>query len=223
MNRKTVLVPGEFYHVYNRGTDKRKIFLSEKDRERFLALLYLANGTNPVRMDNLRQQGFTLLALGELDRGVPLVDIGAYCLMPNHFHLLLQEKEEGGISRFMQKLTTGYTMYFNKRHERSGTLLQGVFKSTHVKDDRQLAYLLSYIHLNPVKLIEPKWKESGIRDRKGAERFLETYRHSSYLYYCGKNRPESCIITPSILPTQAESPQDFKKNVSEWLQYKNEE
>ena len=144
---------GEFYHIYNRGTEKRNIFASNSDRNHFLALLYFANQSEPA---DLKLQGRTLSETVEQKTGTPLVEIVAYCLMPNHFHLLIREIEEGGISKFMQKLTTGYTMYFNKWHERNGSLFQGRFKATHVADDRYLRYLISYIHLNPIKLIEPK-------------------------------------------------------------------
>src|SRR3989344_7070503 len=137
MGFREKFVPGERYHIYNRGTEKRKIFLGSRDYDRFLTLLYMSNGTEAVRIDNLvrNEQGSTLLKKTlQVDRGETLVDIAAYCLMPNHFHLLLREKEEGGVSRFMQKMTTAYTMYFNKRYDRTGALLQGKFKSQHAKD-----------------------------------------------------------------------------------------
>lgn len=166
-------------------------------------------------------QGRTLLEIGKRD-GEPLVDIAAYCLMPNHFHLLIQEIEEGGISKFMQKLTTGYTMYFNKKNDRNGSLFQGKFKATHVADDRYLRYLISYIHLNPIKLIEPKWKETGITDKTRAERYLETYSQSSYLDYLGKKRLEEMILSREALPEYFSSGTDFKTFVTEWLIYSPE-
>ena len=220
------LVPGEFYHLYNRGTEKRKIFLSKRDHERFLALLFLSNSKDPSRLDNLTrsEQGSTLLTRAlKIERGETLIDIAAYWLMPNHFHLLVREKEEGGISRFMQKLSTGYTMYFNKKYERSGTLLQGKFKSSHAGEDRYLRYLISYIHLNPVKLIEPKWKEIGIRDKKKASDFLEEYNYSSFLDFCKQERAEAAIITPGALPDYFDSPADFKQSLTEWLIEQNEQ
>src|SRR6185312_7588170 len=172
MGTRIPLAVKEIYHVYNRGTDKRKIFLDQKDYERFLALLYLSNGTTAVHISNY--QGSTLMELLDLDKGEPLVDIAAYCIMPNHFHLLLHQKVDGGISKFMQKLTTGYTMYFNTKYERSGTLFQGKFKSKHAGEDRYLKYLLSYIHLNPQKRVD--------------------YPYSSYKDFVETERPESKIL-----------------------------
>ncbi|MCX6787422.1 MAG: transposase [Candidatus Kaiserbacteria bacterium] len=215
MARTFLFAPDEFYHIYNRGTDKRKIFISRSDRDRFLALLYLANQDAPV---DLKLQGSTLLKIDE-KTGDPLVKIVAYCLMPNHFHLLLRELEEGGISKFMQKLTTGYTMYFNKWNERNGSLFQGRFKATHVADDRYLRYLISYIHLNPIKLIEPKWKEDCIVDKERAEQYLENYAESSYLDYLGRKRPEGMILSRESLPEYFSSGADFKTFVTEWLTY----
>lgn len=193
--------------------------MSNADRNRFLALLYLANQNEAT---DLKLQGSTLLEIAEERTGAPIVEIVAYCLMPNHFHLLVRELEEGGISKFMQKLTTGYTMYFNKKYERNGSLFQGRFKATHVADDRYLRYLISYIHLNPVKLIEPKWKETGIADKSVAEKYLETYAQSSYLDYLGKKRPEGIILTPEALPEYFSSGADFKTFVTEWLTYSPE-
>jgi len=217
MARTFSFAPGEFYHLYNRGTEKRNIFTSNADRDRFSALLYFANQNNPA---DLKLQGSTLLERVEQRSGSPIVEIVAYCLMPNHFHLLIRELEDGGISKFMQKITTGYTMYFNKRHERSGALFQGRFKATHVADDRYLRYLVSYIHLNPIKLIEPKWKETGIVDKARAERYLETYASSSYLDYLDKKRPEGMILTREALPEYFISANtDFKTFVTEWLTY----
>lgn len=142
--------------------------------------------------------------------------------MPNHFHLLIRERDEGGISRFMQKLTTGYTMYFNTKNERSGALFQGKFKAEHVDKDRYLKYIISYIHLNPIKLIEPQWKEIGISDRKRAGAYLQNYRYSSFLDYAGKDRLEKRLINRSALPDYFESPLSFKTETSDWLDYRTD-
>jgi len=157
MERKLTFSVGEYYHLYNRGVEKRNIFLEKRDSSRFQRLIYLANGTSPIRFSETEGQ-----ALNNIDRGDPLVAIGAYVLMPNHFHLLVKEVIENGLSKFMEKLATGYSMYFNKKHERVGPLFQGRFKGEHVDNDKYLKYLYAYIHLNPVKLIEPNWKKEGI-------------------------------------------------------------
>ena len=157
--RKVSFVPEEFYHLYNRGNSRQAIFLNDADYARFSALLYLANGTNSFEFRELASD-----ALFDFNRGEQLVAIGAYCLMPNHFHILLTPLIEGGVATFMRKLATGYSMYFNKKHHRTGSLFEGRFKSEHVNNDNHLKYLFSYIHLNPVKLIQSKWQQEGIKD-----------------------------------------------------------
>lgn len=216
MTRPIILSIGEFYHIYNRGTDKRKVFLSRRDHERFISLLYLCNSidTTPV---NVGRKSFNEIL--DIDRGKNLVDIGAYCLMPNHFHLLLHESVENGISRFMQKLTTGYTMYFNKKNERSGNLFQGVFKAEHANKDEYLKYLFAYIHLNPIKLIEPSWKETGIKNRIKAKNFLKDYPYSSYPEYTGIDRKGKIIITPEAFPNYFKKVNDFQEMINYWLDF----
>ena len=226
---------GEYYHVYNRGTEKRETFLLEEDYKRFQQLLFLCNSQKRLDIQRLRRdildskgetfaprEGFTFAELVEcVSRGEPRVSVGAYCLMPNHFHLLLKEVRPGGISLFMQKLTTAYTMYFNKKYAREGALFQGTFKATHVDNDEYLKYLYSYIHLNPVKLIEPNWKEAGIADKVAAKRYLDQYRYSSYADHTGNDREERAILAPEEFPEYFAQPQEFDTFIDDWLGYKD--
>jgi putative transposase len=214
MGRRTSFAPDEIYHLYNRGTEKRRIFMDAADYKRFAALLYLCNQRKPI---NVKAQGRTSDKLYASRKGEPLIDIAAYCLMPNHFHIIAREREYGGISKFMQKLLTAYTMYFNTKQKRTGTLFQGRFKATHAEDDRYLRYLIAYVHLNPVKLIESKWKENGISDRVRAEKYLYQYKYSSYLDNLGIRRPENAIVQISALPKYFTRPTDFSAHVSFWI------
>lgn len=212
---------GEYYHIYNRGTEKRDIFLDKADYLRFIVLLYISNNTDVVHISNLINQGETLMKILNINKKDSLVSIGAYCLMPNHFHLLIKEKTENGISKFMGKLATGYSMYFNKRYERTGKLFEGVFKSTHADSDEYLKYLFSYIHLNPIKLMDPEWKENGIKDKNKANSFLKEYSFSSYLDYSeGDTRSESKIIDKKSFPEYFLAVNDFKYFINDWLSYK---
>ncbi|TSC86474.1 MAG: hypothetical protein G01um10148_460 [Parcubacteria group bacterium Gr01-1014_8] len=215
MTRQIEFASDEIYHVYNRGTEKRSIFSSRGDYERFLTLLYSCN--QEERLDE-RLSRYSLREALELPRGSPLVDVAAYCLMPNHFHLILREIGVGGISKFMQKVITGYTMYFNKRHERNGALLQGKFKAVHAKDDRYLKYLIAYVHLNPVALTKTFEKEtlSALANLKS----LERYPYSSYLDFSGVERPENKLIDAKAMPEYFSTPSEFKKHINEWLAYK---
>ena len=217
MGRKIVFSEGEFYHVYNRGVEKRPIFSDRNDRERFLRLLFIANSTEPFDFREIADKKYS-----EIDRGELLVAIGAYCLMPNHFHLLIREIVPAGISLFMGKLATGYSMYFNKRHGRVGPLFQGRFKAQHVEKDTHLKYLFAYIHLNPVKIIDPHWKESGIRDKARAKQYLNEYRYSSYPDYNGAEREEKDILTTKEFPAYFVKKHDFADFIHDWMQYGGE-
>lgn len=215
MERKFSFSINEFYHIYNRGNNKSVIFTNNVDRQRFIKLLYVCNSTKPVIFKNI--QG---MPLDKIVRDETLVDIGAYCLMPNHFHLLLHEKVEDGISKFMEKLLTSYSMYFNKKYSRTGKLFEGRFKATHSDTDEYLKYLFSYIHLNPVKLIDSKWKENHIIDRMGAKQYLSTYIYSSYLDYVGKNnREEIKILNQGAFPEYFENFKEFEKFIDEWMSF----
>lgn len=200
MRRKTPFLIGEIYHIYNRGTDKRIIFTSDYDYKRFMLLLYLCNNTNPLHINNLFQRGLSFIELFNIERGNAFVDIGVFCLMSNHFHLLLYEKTKNGISQFMKKLLTAYSMYFNTKYERVGSLFEGPFKAKYIDSDPYLNWIFSYIHTNPVKLIEPNWKEDGIFDSAKVKDFIDDYKYSSYYDYFINNRPESTILNKEAFP-----------------------
>ncbi len=212
MFRKINFVPGEYYHIYNRGTDKREVFLDYSDYFRFIALLYICNNTE--RVDLFEKP--SLEKIFEIPRKKILINIGVYCLMPNHFHLLIKEKVNNGISMFMKKLCTAYAMYFNKKNERSGNLFQGRFKAELADTDRYLNYLFAYIHLNPVKLIEPEWKEKGIKNLVHAKGFLDNYQWSSYAFHTGK-KTEDPILNVKEFPEYFENFNEFKSFIDEWL------
>ena len=215
MNRKISFAEGEYYHIYCRGVEKRRIFLDDKDRKRFQSLLFLCNGTKPVIYRLV--QGSTLYAT---DVGKKIIAIGAYELMPNHIHLLVKEISKGGITEFMRKINTAYSMYFNKKYERVGPLFQGTFGAEHITRDEHLKYLFAYIHLNLIKLIEPNWKEEGIKNLKKAKKYLNDYCFSSYLSYCGKSSKEDIILSKKEFPNYFSQKHNFKNFIDEWLMFK---
>lgn len=221
--RKVSFSVGEYYHVYNRGVDKRDIFIDDHDHRRFIALLYVSNSTKPVDITTHFQEGRAFLELFDRDRGDELVDIIAYCLMPNHFHLLLHEKVEGGITKFMGKLSTAYSMYFNSKNGRTGPLFSGRFKAKHADTDEYLKYLFAYIHLNPIKLIDPLWKENGVQNRDIAQGYLADYMYSSSHDWRGNTRLESRILNMDAAPEYFVVPDDFNNFVDEWLRFSEKE
>lgn len=141
--RKEAFVTGEIYHCYNRGVDKRDVFMT---LEHFDYIIKICDLFNQVEsLGGIKEYS---LKKNCVNRGERIVTILSYCFNPNHFHLLLRQEVDGGVSKFMQKLSTGYTMYFNKDQNRSGSLFQGKFKSKHVGTDVYLKHLLVYVNRN---------------------------------------------------------------------------
>jgi len=218
MERKFSFCENEYYHIYSRGVERRQIFLDNNDKERFLRLLFLSNSDRSFKYNDVKNISFN-----EYNRGELKTAIGAFCQMPNHFHILIRETKEGGISGFMEKLLTGYSMYFNKKYDRKGSLFESRFQATHVNTDHYLKYLFAYIHLNPVKLIDPEWKEKGITDQKATEEYLKKYRYSSFEDYTGIEREENLILDKEGFQEHFDSSNEFKDFITYWMTYKDDE
>jgi len=192
-SRQTVFSPGEWYHCYTRTIEKRIAFETDGDYERFLQTLYLCNSERPMRRDDLPRMARE--DIYAYPRGEPLVSIGSYCIMPTHFHLLLHEIRDNGISRFMQKVGTAYTMYFNIRQQRIGGLFVKPFRAKHIDEDPYLRRVVQYIHLNPAELFEPAWKRGVVRNMRKLESALRQYRYSSWPdYEHDEARPQRAIL-----------------------------
>jgi len=224
MQRKDPFIVGEYYHIYNRGIDKRVIFKSENDYKRFIMLLYVANSnTESFRLDNLiNQQHKIFQEILLLDKGQPLVSIGAWCLMTNHFHLLLKQEVDGGITKFMRKLGVGYSMFFNIKYQRTGALFGGLFKSRLIgANDNYMKHLFGYIHLNPLEIKFPGWENKIQKSPTNMKNSLETYTYSSYLDYVGQNRAEKHIIKPESFPDYFKEVDSFKEFIASYLTEKD--
>lgn len=164
-NAIKVYVKDGFYHLYNRGVEKRPIFLEERDYKTFLYYLknYLSppcpNQKHPTRRSDLHEQ----------------IQLIAYCLMPNHFHFLVKQLTERAIIKFMRCLSNSYVRYFNEYHERTGPLFQGRYRAVLIETEPHLLHLTRYIHINPNDL--------------GPNRSdLQEYSYSSYADYLGKRK-----------------------------------
>ncbi len=224
MLRDAPFLKDEIYHLYGRGVDKREIFITDFAQERFQASLFLANDifgnvriANVVSMYSKNQVMNWGEMYQEYERGEPLVDILAYALMPNHFHLLVRElqPEGGGVSQFMHKIMTGHTKFFNIANDRKGSLFEGTFRSKHVDTESYYRWLFSYIHLNPLKLIDSGWRDMKINDFSAARDFLNTYQYSSFLDYAGAERPEGKIVNMENLPEHFTPAKDIDELIRE--------
>lgn len=189
-------IVGDIYHLFNRGVEKRQIFMDESDRFRFVFSLYECNDANFVIMRNrindrlFRKNYISKNHIGDTYANLPafqtkremLVEIIAFVLMPNHYHLIVRPLVEGGVSLFMKKLSNSYTGYFNDKYERKGmgALFQSAFKAVRVEGDGQFLHLAEYLFANPVEIIDPGWKDRGAQDIKKAIEFVNNYKWSSY-------------------------------------------
>ncbi len=196
------------YHIYNRGVDKRKTFMDDRDHFQFIHDLYEFNNKNLT--PHLKNNGEVQpLRFNKKSRD-PLVEILSFVLMPNHYHLILRQKIDGGISKYMQKLGTGYTMYFNEKYKRTGSLFQGRFKAKLIKQNSHLLHLPFYIHLNPINLIN---KNSSFAKKW---EFLKNYRWSSFKDYIGeKNFP--FVIHKEFLSKTLGNKNQHKKEIKKYL------
>ena len=173
-------VPDAYYHLYNRGVEKRTIFLDDRDRAVFISYLktyLLPKGTDALQAilanpeSSYKEKGRALKLL-RLNNFADTLTLLAYCLMPNHFHFLVKQTEATTIDQFMNSFGVRYSMYFNRKYRRVGGLFQGVYKAVRVTSDEQLLHLSRYIHSNPIAL--------ALQDH-----LLHGYSYSSYPQYLG--------------------------------------
>lgn len=197
---------GEHYHVYNRGNGKQLIFLNDKDRTRFLLiLLYFQSPLYFNNMHRLARNFVQHLELNIREENIQeiakkrYVSIESFVLMPNHFHLIVLQEKDHGISRYMQRVLNAYTKYFNTKHEKSGHVFQGTFQAVYIQTNRQLLHTSAYIHRNPRELKQWHGRES---------QFL----WSSYQDYVIKNRWGNLLKT-EIINSQFSGEKDYKKFV----------
>lgn len=187
--------PNTYYHLYNRGVDKQKIFRDVKDYKKFLG--YLKLYLTPVEL-----QGCSLQAPSRLKNYFGKVRLHAYCLMPNHYHFLLYQVDIDGINHFMRSLATKYSLYFNKKYQRVGPLYENIFKAVEIKTETQLIYISKYIHRNPADIL-------------AARMFLEGYKYSSYANYLGRFSQSWLEINEVLSYFKKQSYQDFVEEQEE--------
>ncbi len=208
-NRKLVFANDEIYHIFNRGIEKRPTFTDKREYKRALLTLdFYRFAKPPVKLSKFlvipgdQQEKFLENIKKEFEK---LVEIICFCLMPNHFHFLLKQKLDNGISTFISNLTNSYTRYFNTKHERIGPLFEGIFKAVRIESEEQLIHTSRYIHLNPVSsfLIEPEE--------------LESYQWSSYCEFLGL--PGENLITKDLVLGFFPSVNDYKKFVLDHADY----
>jgi len=207
--RNIQLVNGNYYHVLNRGVASQKIFNCERDYFQFIdRMKYYQNNNLPIGFAQLMDLPLRTkndLIKQVLNKKDFVVEILAYCLMPNHFHLILKQLADNGISKFISNLTNGYTRYYNIKHKRIGPIFQGKFKAIEVESDEQLAHLSRYVHSNP-------FSAGIIKSLKE----LAEYPYSSFAEFI---EGKVGIVDNSVVMGQFTSPDSYRKFVFEHADY----
>lgn len=180
-----------YIHLLNRGVDKRNVFLDSQDYARFIHGMYIFNneGKSPGNLHRTTHQHHAnvrhrMLNIEKSERET-LVRIHAFCLMPNHYHMLVTPRDMESLSRFMKRLNMGYAKYFNERYARDGALWQGKYKKVLIERDAHFLYIPHYIHANPLDITHPEWRTSGVSHATDAWKSLMGYRWTSLLDYVG--------------------------------------
>ena len=205
--RRTPLVNEEHYHIFNRGVARQPTFLNKNDYKQALLTLSYYRFTSPLvrlsRFKEFSQEERNRIALN-MQKKKKFAEIISFVFMPNHFHLLLKQTVNNGISHFLSKFTNSYTKYFNTKYNRVGPVFQGVFKSVHVESDEQLIHLSRYIHLNPVV--------SAVVDKES----LFSYHWSSLPdFLAGK----SDLVQIEPILKQFKTSEDYKKFILDNVDY----
>lgn len=208
--RKLVFRNEYIYHVFNRGIERRNVFTNIREFNRALELIkFYRHRNTPIRYSQFLQQPLEARErlLRQMQQGEQLIDILAYCLMPNHFHFMLKQRLDKGVPIFVSNFTNAYTKYFNTKHQRVGPLFEGVFRAVLVESDEQLIHLSRYIHLNPVA--------SSIID----EVMLNDYKWSSYPEYLLPSNIKSDIVSRDLVLSMFKSAQAYQKFVLDQVDY----
>ena len=213
--RKLTFDTDEYYHIYNRGVDHRDIFLADTDKQRFYESLYLFNDKKHER----RRGGFDidramLLSGAEVfsyDRDL-LMSLVGFKLMTNHYHLLVRQEQDDGISEFMHRLGTGYTNFINVKEKRSGSLFEGPFKAVHITSDAQLEHVIRYMHLNEVDRHGIPWREGRV-----VLTILDADNYSSHGVYCGRGQ-ELPVVNLELAHGLFPDPEEYLEFLRSWSQ-----
>lgn len=203
-NRVKTYGENVFYHAYNRGFNQQTIFHDDQDYRTFLYLFkrYLELGFKEKRFTPKGEEYFV-----EPNHVYNEVDLLAYCLMPNHFHLLLYQKSLKGMPKLLVRLCANYAVYYNRKYNRQGSPFQGTYRAVIVRTEEQFFHLSRYIHINPVEITKTK--------------SLDSYPYSSYRYYAGEKAPP-WLKTETILGKPSQ-PTKYKNFVEDYLKLKPED
>lgn len=207
----------EIFHIFTRGVEGREIFKEEEDYFRFIHDLYEFNNEEVSSSASYKfQQTKDPTKRTNNEKRKLIVNIHAFCLMKNHYHLLLTPKTGSSISKFMHRLNKGYSRYFNIKYNRRGTLFESRYKKVKLEKESHFIHILYYIHLNPLDYYDINWRNGELKNFKEAINFLNNYRWSSHLDYWGnKNFPS--ITQRNFFLKFFKGTKGYKESIIEWL------
>lgn len=206
--RKLVFTNGQIYHVFNRGVERRPIFTNKQEFTRAQELIkFYRHRETPIRYSRLMLQPKVIREeiLQDLFKRETQVDILAYCLMPNHYHFVLQQKIDDGVSRFISNFSNAYSKFFNIRNSREGSLFQGLFKAVLIESDEQFIHVTRYVHINPV--VSSLFVQED----------LDKYAWSSYPEYLELSNND--IVAKDLLLGMFKNISDYKRFVDDQIDY----
>jgi len=218
--RKETFAPEQYYHIYSRLLFQKPVFSNIKNAERLKQAFLLANSTNSSAafqfLKNNKKASFKE-ALKIAQEGEKLVNIICYTIMPNHYHLLLQELKENGITNFMHKGNTSIAKYINIKNERKGPLFESRFNAKHINDNRYLLHLSLYIHLNPLDFLHSAdWRKHGLKNWHSAKEKLTNYPWSSIKYFLETNHEDQLLSGTEIITEQFQNKKDYENFLRDW-------
>lgn len=176
--RSIQFATGEYYHLFNRAVEGREIFHMKRYTSYFLESLVVCNTKLDMNQHWRRDQRNRRQVMSD-----PLVEIAAFVLMPNHFHLLVRQLVDDGIPKLLQRACNSFAKYVNTFESRKGGLFMGPYQAVHISSDSQASHLFTYIHANPLDLRFPRWREGKVLDWDNAKHYLESYESSSLPLY----------------------------------------
>lgn len=220
MVRKEKFVPEEYYHIYSRTILNIPEFKNSGNAKRLEQAFLISNSTkaSEVYLFLKNNKGLDIKdVLKILEKGEKLVDILCYAIMPDHYHLLVREKKENGITNFIRSCNTSIAKYINIKSDRNGPLFESRFKSKHINSNEYLLHLSLYIHLNPLDfLINKEWREHGLLNWHEAKNKLLNYRWSSFNYFLGDNHENHIISGTEIIKDQFNNKKEYEIFLRDW-------
>lgn len=210
------LAVGECYHVFTRGVEHCPIFLDEQDHRRFYEGMFLFNDTRSSVITHDAFRRYLDVSFGQYcDTRNRLVNIVSFCLMSNHYHLLLEQIAENGISRFLHRLNMGYVKYFNLRHSRTGVLFDGRFQAVLIQKESQLEHVPKYIHLNALDRAGLPWREGILSGWDKALHVLDNYPWSSHRVYVD-GLQELPVVHQQIVTEFFPTGEEYIRSLKDW-------